>query len=455
PRTSPGIPGAPETVAGLGARGRIPTGPGLGPAAQEARRRMASAPDTTLTSASEAAARAQREAARKSAPSVRQRLPSVADAGVPLPIVGSDDSADAEEFTKPNNFASTPSIDDATAERHDVAESLARFSSRHPQVEGERPVMSTLTSARAAAEKAKQTTDDSVAVYELDESELLDDGSVVTRGPSTAQIRSLASPASTDEVTQVTGGNKRRTGSVVDEHMLPIPDVPEMEDNTAQSPGAASAPKFGTMQLGGFGTAPMPAVPEPAAPLPPSPMAAAAAPQAVPVPAPAPLLPDLGPAPWETAEPVPAPHPAAAPGPQAPLLVDVTPLSLVVETVGGYCDAIIVRNTPVPCEETRSFVTAADNQTAVRVRVSQGESNHFSQNTLLGEVELGGLRPAPRGQVNIAVTFALDTDGILNVRARDTITGQQAVTRVRLVAVPQASDVAAMAARHAGHNVVG
>lgn len=53
------------------------------------------------------------------------------------------------------------------------------------------------------------------------------------------------------------------------------------------------------------------------------------------------------------------------------------------------------------------------------------------------------------------MTFALDTDGILNVRARDTMTGQQAVTRVRLVAVPQASDVAAMAARHAGHNVVG
>jgi molecular chaperone DnaK len=161
----------------------------------------------------------------------------------------------------------------------------------------------------------------------------------------------------------------------------------------------------------------------------------------------------LGPAPWDVAQPAPAPAPPA--GPSAPLLVDVTPLSLVVETVGGFCDAIIVRNTPVPCEETRSFATAADNQTAVRVRISQGESNQFFENTLLGEVELAGLRPAPRGQVNISVTFALDTDGILNVRARDTGTGQEAVARVRLVAVPDAANVAAMAARQAGHNVVG
>ncbi len=452
--TGAGLAPPPETVAGLGARGRMPTGPGLGPAANEARRRMGSVPDDTLTSASDAAARARREAARRSSPSVRSRLPSVADAGVPLPIVGTDD-AGHDDMTKPAGEAIAPPMDEATAERHEVAEELARFSSRHPKVEGDRPVMSTLTSARTAAEKARRATGTSteggVPVYELDESELLDEGSYAGAMPDTAQIRSFASPASTDEVTQVSN-NKRRTGSVVDEHMLPIPDVPEEEDDpTAQSPGAAPAPNLGTLQLGGFGTEAMPAAPAmPASPM----MQQAPAPQP-PAAQAGPAFGAVGQAPWEVAQPAPQPPPQQQPGPAAPLLVDVTPLSLVVETVGGFCDAIIVRNTPVPCEETRAFATAADNQTTVRVRVSQGESNHFSENTLLGEVELAGLRPAPRGQVNISVTFALDTDGILNVRARDAATGQEAVTRVRLVAVPDAANVAAMTARHAGHNVVG
>ncbi|MCA9627142.1 MAG: Hsp70 family protein, partial [Myxococcales bacterium] len=149
------------------------------------------------------------------------------------------------------------------------------------------------------------------------------------------------------------------------------------------------------------------------------------------------------------------PHPSAiaqprAASPSSPLLVDVTPLSLTVETVSGYCDRVIQRNTPVPCEETRQFVTARDNQTAVRLRVSQGESSRFEDNTLLGELELLGLRSAPRGQVSIAVTFALDTNGMLNVSARDTQTGQATSAVIRLVGLPE-QDIQALQARQQAH----
>ena len=148
-------------------------------------------------------------------------------------------------------------------------------------------------------------------------------------------------------------------------------------------------------------------------------------------------------------EPVVAPPPPqAVPGARPPLLVDVTPLSLCVETVSGFCERIIDRNTPVPCERTRDFATAVDNQMSVTVRISQGESSRFGNNTLLGELELSGLRPAPRGAVQIAVSFSLDTDGILNVSARDVATGRATSARVRLVGLPEPSQVEQMMARH-------
>jgi molecular chaperone DnaK len=137
--------------------------------------------------------------------------------------------------------------------------------------------------------------------------------------------------------------------------------------------------------------------------------------------------------------------------PQAPVLVDVTPLTLCVETVSGYCDPLIERNTPVPCERTRDFVTVADNQTSVRVRIGQGQSGTFKENTLLGELELSGLRAAARGQVQISVTFALDTSGILNVSARDLGTGRHTSAQMRLVGLPDASEIDALSARHAAH----
>ena len=138
----------------------------------------------------------------------------------------------------------------------------------------------------------------------------------------------------------------------------------------------------------------------------------------------------------------------------APLLIDVTPLSLGVETVGGFCDLLIEANTPVPCDRMRSFVTASDGQTAVRVRVAQGPSKRFEENTFLGEVELSDLLAAPRGETQIAVTFEIDADGILNVRARDVKTGRETAARLRLVGTQTApEDIEAMQARQAAHPV--
>jgi molecular chaperone DnaK len=137
-----------------------------------------------------------------------------------------------------------------------------------------------------------------------------------------------------------------------------------------------------------------------------------------------------------------------------PLLIDVTPLSLGVETVGGYADVLIPANSPVPCEKTRTFMTASDGQTSVTVRVAQGESPKFGGNTRLGDVELSGLRAARRGEVKISVTFELDADGILNVRARDPDTGRETVATMRLVgATNEISDLDEMIGRQARHYV--
>jgi len=134
--------------------------------------------------------------------------------------------------------------------------------------------------------------------------------------------------------------------------------------------------------------------------------------------------------------------------PAAPLLIDVTPLSLSVETVGGYADVIIERNTPVPCERTRSFATASDNQVMVRVNVAQGESVRFGENVRLGQLELSSLRPGARGETKVAVTFELDTDGILGVRAVDKLTGKATSAKIKLGGgMPEVSEVAAMAER--------
>jgi molecular chaperone DnaK len=179
-------------------------------------------------------------------------------------------------------------------------------------------------------------------------------------------------------------------------------------------------------------------------------------PPSEPPPARAIRVPDLPTAPERAVPPaapaIPAPRAPVTPRTPSPLLIDVTPLSLGVETVGGFCDILIEANTPVPCDRKRSFGTASAGQTAVRVRVSQGGSGRFADNTFLGELELSGLAPAPRGETQIAVTFEIDADGILNVRARDDKTGMETAAHIQLVGAhgdPGADD--AMRARQAAH----
>jgi molecular chaperone DnaK len=117
---------------------------------------------------------------------------------------------------------------------------------------------------------------------------------------------------------------------------------------------------------------------------------------------------------------------------QSTFLLDVTPLTLRLGTVGGYTEKIIEKNTPIPIDRTRCFTTATDFQEKVKIRVFQGESNKQDENVLLGEFEFSGFRVAPRGEVTIEVTFEIDTDGIVNVSSRDVETGAQASTNINL-----------------------
>lgn len=117
---------------------------------------------------------------------------------------------------------------------------------------------------------------------------------------------------------------------------------------------------------------------------------------------------------------------------QSTFLLDVTPLTLRLGTVGGYTERIIDKNTPIPIDRTRCFTTASDQQERVKIRIYQGESNLAVENTLLGEFEFLGFRIAPRGEVTIEVTFEIDTDGIVNVSARDLETNAHASTVINL-----------------------
>ena len=112
------------------------------------------------------------------------------------------------------------------------------------------------------------------------------------------------------------------------------------------------------------------------------------------------------------------------------VLLDVTPLTLGVETLGGIFDAIIERNTTIPTSKTRTYSTADDNQTAVDVRVFQGERKMASDNRLLGNFRLEGVPPAPRGLPQIDVTFDIDANGILNVSAKDKATNKEQSVRI-------------------------
>jgi molecular chaperone DnaK len=112
------------------------------------------------------------------------------------------------------------------------------------------------------------------------------------------------------------------------------------------------------------------------------------------------------------------------------LLIDVTPQSLGIITVGGYMDTLIDRNSAIPVGHTKMFSTSVDDQTEVKIEVYQGEGRMAFDNEKLGEFILDGLRPAARGEVRIAVSFEIDANGIVNVSAEDPDTGIESSIRL-------------------------
>jgi molecular chaperone DnaK len=112
------------------------------------------------------------------------------------------------------------------------------------------------------------------------------------------------------------------------------------------------------------------------------------------------------------------------------LLLDVTPLSLGIETEGGVMTRLVERNITIPTERKQTFSTAAENQTAVTIRVFQGERQMAADNRLLGQFNLEGIPPAPRGIPQIEVKFDIDANGILNVSAKDLGTGKEQSVRI-------------------------
>jgi molecular chaperone DnaK len=135
------------------------------------------------------------------------------------------------------------------------------------------------------------------------------------------------------------------------------------------------------------------------------------------------------------------------------LLLDVTPMSLGIATVGGGQTTLIQKNTTIPTQKGHSFTTVHDNQSAVKIVVLQGESQRAAENQLLGEFLLSGIRPAPKGVPDVEVTFAIDADGIVSVKARDADTGKEQSITVAMSGGLSDADLQRMIDERVDYNV--
>lgn len=133
------------------------------------------------------------------------------------------------------------------------------------------------------------------------------------------------------------------------------------------------------------------------------------------------------------------------------LLLDVIPLSLGIETLGGVSTKLVERNTTIPSSKSQVFSTAADNQTSVEIHITQGERSMASDNKSLGRFILEGIPPAPRGMPQIEVTFDVDANGILNVKAKDKSSGKEQSIRIEASSGLTKEDIAKMQAEAEAH----
>jgi len=123
-----------------------------------------------------------------------------------------------------------------------------------------------------------------------------------------------------------------------------------------------------------------------------------------------------------------------------PVLLDVNPSTLAIQTAGGYAEKLLDKNSPIPIERSRVFTTARDNQTRVEIECCRGESRRYAENEPLGKLVLEALPAKPRGDLKIEVSFRVDADGILHVRAADVDSGQRQEASLQVIGAPTAGD---------------